>query len=258
MVALDVTDLEAKVKQMYRAVAEEPHRTYHFEMGRALAERLGYPAAQLDQVPAGAVESFAGVGHHLGLAGPRPGEHVLDLGSGSGMDVFVAALAVGPTGRVVGVDMTAEQLAKAERLRAEAGNDRVSFVEARIEDLPLDDDTFDVVVSNGVINLAPDKPRVFREAARVLKPGGRLAVADIVTARPLLESIVCDTDLWAACIGGAAQFDAYQRAIEDAGFVIEAVTDNPYEFLSEGARGASATFGVRSMSLLARKPARAA
>jgi arsenite methyltransferase len=254
-VTIDVAELEAKVKDMYRAVAEEPHRTYHFEMGRVLAERLGYDPEVLDLVPAESIDSFAGVGHHFDLAGLRPGEHVLDLGSGSGMDAFVAAGAVGTTGHVTGIDMTPEQLAKADRLRQAAGFDQVVFTSGYIEELPVDDDSVDVVVSNGVINLAPDKQRVFREAVRVLRPGGRLAISDIVTRVPLTSSIVCNTDLWASCIGGAAQQDEYQEAIEDAGCRIELMKSNPYEFLSGSARGASETFGVRSVSLLARKPA---
>lgn len=250
---VDVAELEAKVKDMYRAVAEQPHATYHFEMGRALAERLGYDPEVLDQVPQAAIESFAGVGHHFDLADLQPGEHVLDLGSGSGMDAFVAARAVGPTGRVTGVDMTPEQLAKAERLRVAGEFHQVVFTEGYIEDLPVEDGSIDVVISNGVINLAADKPRVFREMARVLRPGGRLAISDIVTRVQLSSSIVCNTDLWAACIGGAAQQDDYQQAIEDAGCRVELMKTNPYEFLSGSARGASDTYGVRSVSLLAHR-----
>jgi ubiquinone/menaquinone biosynthesis C-methylase UbiE len=255
IVSVDVVELETKVKQMYRAVAEHPHGTYHFEMGRGLAERLGYPSEVLDQVPRGAVESFAGVGYHFDLAAIVADEYVVDLGSGSGMDVFVAALAVGAGGTVVGVDMTPEQLAKSETLRRDGGFEQVSFADAHIEDLPLEDASADVVVSNGVINLVADKPAVFREAARILRPGGRLALSDIVTTVPLADSIVCDSDLWAACIGGAAQQDDYQRAIESAGLQIELMKANPYEFLSGSARGASQTYGVRSISLLARRVA---
>jgi arsenite methyltransferase len=196
--SVDASALETKVKGMYRAVAESPHDRYHFEMGRGLAERLGYPRSMLDQLPEGAIESFAGVGYHLDLADLRVGEEVLDLGSGSGMDAFAAALRVGERGRVVGIDMTPEQLAKSERLRAQAGFTQVTFVGGHIEDLPFPDESFDAVVSNGVINLSPDKPAVFREAARVLRPGGRIAVADIVTQVELTEQIVCNADLWAS------------------------------------------------------------
>ncbi len=238
----------------YRAVAEAPHDLYHFEMGRALAERLGYPPELLDRVPGGAWESFAGVGYVFDLAGVCPGERVLDLGSGSGTDAFAAAVQVGPSGHVTGVDMTPEQLAKADRLRAADRLTQVDFVEAHIDDLPFDDGSYDLVISNGVINLAPDKERVFAEANRVLRPGGRLAVADIVTDEPLSRGIVCNADLWASCIGGAAQIDAYQGALARAGFVAEAMKRNPYAFVSASARAASTRYGVRSISLLARKP----
>jgi arsenite methyltransferase len=251
--SVDATDLDLKVRQMYRAVAENPSGSYHFEMGRGLAERLGYRPAVLDRVPAGAVESFAGVGYVFDLAGLGAGETVLDLGSGSGMDAFVAATLVGPAGRVIGVDFTAEQLAKARRLAGDAGVDHVEFREGRIENLPVDDASVDCVISNGVINLSPDKGRVFHEAARVLRPGGRLAIADIVSETPFTDSIVRDTDLWASCIAGAAHREAYLTAIAAAGFTVESMTRNPYEFISARARDASAQYGVISVSLLARR-----
>jgi arsenite methyltransferase len=250
---VDTGELETKVKDMYRNVAEEPHGSYHFEIGRDLAERLGYPADVVDRIPVEAIESFAGVGYFFDLAALQTGERVIDLGSGSGMDVFFAALRVGEHGHVVGVDYTAEQLEKSRRLGAEGGFGQVELREGRIESLPAPADSFDCVISNGVINLAPDKERVFAEAARVLKPGGRLAIADIVSERQLKDSIVCDADLWASCIGGAAQQDAYRDAIETAGFAIEQIRDNPYEFISERARDASVKYGVRSISLLAVK-----
>ena len=169
------------------------------------------------------------------------------------MDVFCAATKVGASGRVTGVDFTSEQLAKARLLAIEHGFDRVEFREGRIEWLPIEDGTADCVVSNGVINLSPEKDRVFAEAARVLRRGGRLAIADIVSERQLKESIVCDADLWASCIGGAAQQDAYSEAIENAGLRIELIRENPYKFISERARNASVKYGVKSVSLLARK-----
>lgn len=251
--AVDREALEAKVKAMYGLVAEQPAGAYHFEVGRSLAEALGYPGDRLDAVPAGAVESFAGVGYFFHLAELKPGEHVLDLGSGSGMDAFYAALQVGESGRVVGVDMTRAQLDKAERLRREAELHWVSFVEGRIEQLPFADESFDVVISNGVINLAPDKAAVFREAARVLRPGGRLAIADIVTEVSLTPNIVCNADLWASCIGGASQEDAYRGFMTSAGLRVGVTQRNQYSFLSNSARSASEKFGVKSVSVLAHK-----
>ncbi len=251
---VDAKALEAKVKDMYRAVAQDPHGEFHFEMGRAMAERLGYSPARLDRVPPEAIESFAGVGHFFHLADPRPGETVVDLGSGSGMDSFVASLEVGPTGRVIGVDMTDEQLAKATRLAKERGFSNVTYRKGYIEDTGVESASVDCVISNGVINLAPDKARVFREAARILKKGGRLAIADIVTDTALPDSVVCNADLWAACIGGAAQRDAYRAAIEDAGLDVRAVQDNTeYRFISDRALGATRKFGVKSVSILATK-----
>jgi len=250
-VAVDRSELEEKVKEVYRAVAQNPAGKYHFRMGRALAELLGYPARLLDAVPAGAVESFAGVGYFFDLARLKPGEKVLDLGSGSGMDVFAAALEVGDGGQVVGLDMTEEQLDKAESLRKQSGLAQVTFIQGHIEDLPFPDASFDCVISNGVINLSPDKRAVFREAERVLRPGGRLAIADIVTEKPLTPQIVCSTDLWAACIGGAAQADTYRQTITDSGFSLERARRNDYEFLSDTARAATAKYGVTSMSFLA-------
>jgi ubiquinone/menaquinone biosynthesis C-methylase UbiE len=254
-VAFDPKDLEAKVKAMYRDVAENPHGEFHFEMGRAMAERLGYARADLDRIPAEAIESFAGVGYYFHLADLNEGETVVDLGSGSGMDTFIAALKVGPRGQVIGIDMTDEQRVKAERLRDRDGFRSVSYVKGYIERTPLPDGAADVVISNGVINLAPDKGKVFGEAARLLKSGGRLAISDIVTEVQLPESIVCNSNLWAACIGGAAQQDTYRSLVQTAGLrVVEVQGNSAYQFISENARGASRKFGVKSISLLAVKP----
>jgi arsenite methyltransferase len=247
-------ELEDQVKAMYSRVAEEPQGEFHFEMGRALAERLGYDPAVLDRVPQPAIDSFAGVGHHFGLAALRAGERVVDLGSGSGMDSFVAAIAVGRTGRVDGVDMPDAQRNKATRLASTGGFDQIHFHAGRIEALPFADDAFDCVISNGVINLVADKQRVFDEAARVLKRGGRLALSDIVTSEHLPESVVCDVTLWASCIGGAMERNDYQKAISGAGFIVEVVQANPqYGFLPGRADRSARKFGVQSISLLARK-----
>lgn len=252
---VDREALQGKVKDMYTAVAENPHGDFHFEMGRAMAERLGYSPADLDRVPSQAIDSFAGVGHFFHLAVLHPGEHVVDFGSGSGMDAFVAALKVDPTGRVVGVDMTDAQLAKMTRLAGAGGFDNVTCRKANIEDTGLETGTFDCVISNGVINLAPDKLRVFLEAARLLRRGGRLAIADIVADSALPENVVCNADLWAACIGGAAQRNDYRAAIEEAGLTVERFEENPgYQFISDRARRATTKFGVKSISVLARKP----
>jgi arsenite methyltransferase len=251
---VDRAELETKVQDMYRAVALHPEGEFHFEMGRALAERLGYAPADLDRIPPEAIESFAGVGYYFHLADLKEGESALDLGSGSGMDTFVAALKVGPNGRVIGVDMTDEQRLKAERLRDRSGMRNVTYVKGYIESIPCADASVDAVISNGVINLSPDKFKVFQEAARILKPGGRLALADIVTEVQLPDGIVCDSTLWAACIGGAMLQDDYRSAIEAAGLKIRTVEDNTsYRFISDNAKAASRKFGVKSVSLIAVK-----
>jgi arsenite methyltransferase len=253
--SVDRSALEMKVKSMYSDVATNPHGEFHFEMGRAMAERLGYSPVDLDRIPQEAIESFAGVGHFFHLAGLAAGEHVVDLGSGSGMDSFIASLKVGPTGRVVGVDMTDAQLAKAERLAAARGVQNVTYRKAYIEDTGLETGSFNCVISNGVINLAADKPRVFAEVVRLLRRGGRLAIADIVSELALPENVVGNADLWAACIGGAAQQDDYRLAIESAGLQIERIEENRgYHFISERAQKATAKWGVKSVSILARKP----
>ena len=246
--------LEQKVKNMYREVALHPEVTYHFEMGRALAERLGYPTHILDHVPAPAIDSFAGVGYYFDLAQLQEGENVVDLGSGSGMDVFFAARQVGEQGEVIGIDMTIEQLAKAEKLKEQYNFKQVVFRKSYIESIPVVSGSMDAVISNGVINLCPDKEKVFAEVARVLKPKGRMAIADIVTEKQLPENVVCDSTLWASCIGGAGQEDTYKNSIEKAGLQVLYVRNNSaYEFISKSARGASKQYGVKSVSLLAQK-----
>ncbi len=251
---VDTADLERRVKEVYRGVAEHPEQRYHFEMGRELAARLGYPEDLLDRVPAEALASFAGVGFFLDLLGDLAGQRVLDLGSGSGTDTFAAAYLVGAGGQVTGVDMTPEQLAKAERLRAASAFANVEFVHGYIEHPPVPAGSVDAVISNGVINLSADKPAVFQAAARALVPGGRLALSDIVTERPLTEAIVCNAELWASCIGGASQIDDYCSLIEAAGLRVQTVRDNTaYEFLSDSAKGATRTYGISSISLLAVK-----
>lgn len=253
--SFDAAELESKVKAMYRDVAEKPDGKYHFEMGRPLAERLGYAATDLDRIPRESIDSFAGVGHYFHLADVREGETVVDFGSGSGMDTFMAALKVGDRGKVIGVDMTDAQRRKAESLRDRDGFQNVTYVKGYIEEVPLPDEFADVIMSNGVFNLSPEKTKVFGEAARLLRPGGRLAIADIVTDVKLPETITCNTTLWAACIGGAAQRDDYRAMIEAAGLRVVRIEENPaYQFISDSALGATKKYGVKSVSLLAEKP----
>ncbi len=252
--SLDTEKLEREVKSMYADVAQSADAEFHFETGQELADRLGYDPDTLSNVPDEAIDSFAGVGYYFEAAALDPGEAVLDLGSGSGMDSFYAAMAVTETGSVTGVDMTTEQVEKANDLAVDNGFHNVSFRQGYIEDLPFEDESFDVAISNGVINLSSEKDRVFEEAHRVLRPDGRLALSDIISERQLPESIKSDADLWAACIGGAEQVDSYTRMIETAGFEMETVGENTeYEFISEQAANACEKYGVKSISLAARK-----
>jgi arsenite methyltransferase len=192
---VDVDLLRTEIRKTYAAVSQEPEREFIFPTGRAWAEDLDYPA-ELANVPDSAVESFAGVANPFSLGPIEPGAHVLDVGSGAGTDSLVAAQMVGPTGRVTGIDMTPEMLDKAQATAAAMGIDNVTFLEADAERLPFDDGSFDVVISNGVIDLIPDKDAVFSEIFRVLVPGGRIQVADVTIQRPVSEEGKRNIDLW--------------------------------------------------------------
>ncbi len=192
---VDVDLLRSEIRKTYAAVSREPEREFVFPTGRTWAEDLGYPA-ELADVPESAVESFAGVANPFSLGALAAGERVLDLGSGAGTDSLVASRLVGPSGSVTGIDMTPEMLEKARSAAAELGADNVTFVEADAEHLPFADGSFDVVISNGVIDLIPDKDAVFSEIFRVLTPGGRIQVADVTIQRPVSEEGKRNIDLW--------------------------------------------------------------
>ena len=193
---VDVQQLRKEVQKKYREVAEKPGGAYHFHTGRPHAIRLGYPEAILDQLPEEACEAFAGMANPFHWETPGAGERVVDLGSGGGMDTFFAALCVGKEGRVIGVDMTPEMLERSRRLAKKFGFDNVEFREGLIEKTPVEDGWADLVISNGVINLCPDKLGVCREVARILRPGGRMMIADICIDKPIPESALHDIDLW--------------------------------------------------------------
>jgi arsenite methyltransferase len=195
---VDPDALREQVRGKYREVAVEPGASFHFHTGRPLAARLGYDAGLVDGLPDRAVESFAGVASPFSLRLLEPGERVVDIGSGAGFDSFIAAGQVGPGGQVVGVDMTAEMLAKARQTATELGLGQVEFREGLAEALPVPDGWADVVISNGVINLCADKQAVFAEIFRVLRPGGRLQFADIANGRPVPDGALRDIDLWTA------------------------------------------------------------
>jgi arsenite methyltransferase len=194
-VGIDVQLLKSEIKKTYASVSDEPERDFIFPTGRPWAEDLGYPP-ELAQVPDSAAESFAGVANPWQLGRLAPGEHVLDLGSGAGTDSLIAAQMVGAEGRVTGIDMTPQMLAKARGAAAELGLQNTEFVEGEVERLPFSDASFDVVVSNGVIDLVPDKDAVFAELYRVLAPGGRLQIADVTIQNPVSDEGRRNIDLW--------------------------------------------------------------
>ena len=195
-IEIDVEVLKSEIRKTYASVSQEPEKDFIFPTGRAWAADLGYPPELLDRVPESAAESYAGVANPFSLGELQPGERVLDLGSGAGTDSLVAAQMIAPDGRVTGLDMTPEMLAKARGAAAEMGQENVEFVEGEAEQLPFPDGSFDVVISNGVIDLAPDKDAVFSEIFRVLAPGGRIQLADVTIQNPVSEEGRRNIDLW--------------------------------------------------------------
>ena len=193
---LDVESLRSAIRDEYSTVAIEPERGFHFHTGRRLARILGYEEAWLANVPEPSIASFAGTGNPFSLGAPRPGERVVDVGSGAGIDSLIAASMVGSTGYVVGVDMTPAMLEKARASAAKAGFDHVEFCHGFAEDLPVPDEWADMVISNGVLNLFPDKTAGLGEMARILKPGGRLQIGDILVQKAVPEGAKRDIDLW--------------------------------------------------------------
>jgi arsenite methyltransferase len=195
-VEIDVEVLKCEIKKTYAHVSEEPQEDFIFPTGRAWVLDLGYPPELVDRLPEAAAESFAGVANPFALGTLQRGEAVLDVGSGAGTDSLVAAQMVGADGSVTGLDMTPEMLRKARAAAAEMGATNVAFIEGEAESLPFEDESFDVVLSNGVIDLAPDKDVVFSEIHRVLRPGGRIQIADVTIQNPVSEEGRRKIDLW--------------------------------------------------------------
>ncbi|MFP3874900.1 MAG: arsenite methyltransferase [Thiohalophilus sp.] len=219
------------------------------------SQRLGYSDAELNAAPDGA-DLGLGCGNPQAIAALKPGETVLDLGSGAGFDCFLAARAVGDTGRVIGVDMTPEMLAKARENARKGGYDNVEFRLGEIEHLPLADASVEVIISNCVINLSPDKAQVFREAFRVLRPGGRLAISDVVATAELPEEVRRDLALYTGCMAGASSVDELERTLREAGFqaVRIAPKDESREFIRDWAPGRGVEAYVASAVIEASKP----
>lgn len=254
---LDTDLLRASIRDEYAAVATDPGHGFHFHTGRALATRLGYPDAWIDALPPEAVASMAGTGNPFALGEIRPGEHVVDCGSGAGADTLLAARLVGADGRVIGVDMTPEMLDVARRAAVTAGLDNVKFREGYLEVLPVEDAWADVVISNGVLNLVPDKAAALAEMRRVLRPGGRLLVADIVLGRPVPEGSKQDVSLWTGCIAGGLLAPELSKLVAGAGFVDVEIIPGGDIFAGAPQHSNAADYGTIGAGLRARAPGHA-
>lgn len=245
------------VRAMYTDVARRPEQEYHFPTGRRAGEYVGYPVEQLDRLPPAALESFAGVGYPFAANAIREGDAVLDVGSGSGTDLLLAAMLAGPAGRAIGLDMTRAMRDKCMENAKDAGLDNVELVEGNAEQLPLPDASVDVVTSNGVINLIPDKTSAVAEIFRVLRPGGRVQIADIVVRDIPSDDCRSKPQLWAECIVGATTESDYLGKFRAAGFDDVARLSKLDYFAastSEETRGTAAGFGAHSIVMRAVKP----
>lgn len=244
------------VRGMYTEVARHPGRGYHFLIGRPACEFVGYPQELLDDLPAAAVESFAGVGYPFAADVIRPGDTVLDIGSGSGTDVFATLRRVGRNGDVIGLDMTAAMREKLRRIAEDTGETRIRVIDANAESIPLPDASVDVVTSNGVLNLVPDKPAAAAEIFRVLGPGGRVQIADIVLAEPPSPACRTQPELWAECIVGATTAREYLEHFREAGFRdVERIASLDYfsSSRSEETRKLASDLGAVAIVMRARK-----
>jgi arsenite methyltransferase len=252
--AVEPEALRASVREKYRHVAPQPLGAFHFHTGRPLATRLGYDPTLVAGLSDRAVESFAGVANPFSCRPLCQGDRVVDVGSGGGFDSIVAAHLVGRDGRVIGVDMTPEMLAKSQETVRLMGLDHVEFRQGLAENLPIDDAWADVVISNGVLNLVADKAQAFGEIHRVLRPGGRLQFADIAVGRAVPEEAAGNIDLWTDCIAGGLSCDCWQDTLRDAGFVD--ITIGPPVDTFGGAPGEAnaRAFEVFGHLFLARKP----
>jgi SAM-dependent methyltransferase len=244
------------VRAMYTAVALHPDGAFHFPLGRAACELAGYPLELLEALPPAAVESFAGVGYPFAANVIEPGDTVLDIGAGSGTDLLLAHRLTGRAGSVIGLDLTSAMLAKLERTAAAAGATNVRLLKGNAEEIPLPDASVDVVTSNGVLNLVPDKARAVAEIRRVLRPGGRVQIADIALGRPVGAQCRANPQLWAECVVGATLEDEYVELFRAAGLEQTTVLGHLDYFAaspSPETRKVAASFGARSLVLRAAK-----
>ncbi|MCI0555939.1 MAG: methyltransferase domain-containing protein [Anaerolineae bacterium] len=250
---LNIEELRTSIREEYSAVANDPERGFHFHTGRRLASILGYREEWLEAIPASAIESMAGTGNPFSLGELNPGENVVDCGSGSGTDSLIAARMVAPNGRVIGVDMTPEMLSKAMNNALEAGMTNVEFREGYLESLPVLDAWADVVISNGVLNLVPDKDAALLEMYRVLKSGGRIQIADIALQKPVPEGAKSDVTLWTGCIAGGLLKAQLKRKVAAAGFKDIEVVWGKDVFSGAPQHSDAAEFGTLGVTLRASK-----
>lgn len=238
------------VRAMYADVAQSPGKVFHFPTGRLACLFVGYPAAQLDLLPATAIESFAGVGYPFAAGVIGPGDTVLDIGSGSGTDTLLAGT-LAHCGKVYGLDMTEAMLDKLRRNVQAMGATQIHPLPGNAEEIPLPDGSVDVVTSNGVLNLVPDKTRAFAEIARVLRPGGRLQIADIALQSPVSEKSRADPKLWAECVVGAVVEDNYLALLRQAGLRAEVLVRHDYfsGSVSADTRRAARSLGAHAITL---------
>jgi arsenite methyltransferase len=250
---VDTAALRDAIRAEYAAVATEPELGFHFNTGRHLAQVLGYPGALLAGIPEDAIASMAGTGNPFALGPVGEGERVVDCGSGAGVDSILAARLVGAAGAVIGVDMTIPMLDKARAAAAAAAVTNVDFREGYLEALPVDDGWADIVISNGVLNLVPDKAAALAEMHRVLRPGGRLQLADIVLGRPVSDGAKHDVSLWTGCIAGGLPREDLARLVADAGFTQVQILDGIDVFAGAPQHSSAADYGTLGAGIRARK-----
>ncbi len=251
---LDLNELREAIRQEYREVSRKPDKGFHFHTGRPLAQMLVYEEGWLQNIPEETVASFAGTGNPFRIAEVNKGERVVDIGCGAGMDALIAAEKVGPEGRVIAVDMTEAMLEKAAQAKAIMNLKQVDFQFGYAEELPVEDNWADVVISNGVINLTPDKQRVFKEIYRVLKPSGRIQIADIMVQKPVGAVAKQQAELWTGCVAGALLQNELRDAVESAGLVDFHITWQGDVYSGAPQQSSAASFGTLGISFSARKP----
>ena len=249
---VDIDALRESIRVEYATVATDPERGFHFHTGARLAAILGYPVDWIEELPPAAVASMAGTGNPFALGEMRPGEHVVDCGSGAGVDALIAARLVGPTGRVIGIDMTPEMLAKARHSAVQAGLANVEFREGVLERLPVETGWADVVISNGVLNLVPDKAAALAEMHRVLRSGGRIQLADIVLERPVSARSKQDVSLWTGCIAGGLLEGQLLDLLTSAGFRDVELLPGGEVFAGAPQHSNAADFGTRGLGIRAK------